>query len=138
MASAEQERVRLRLEAFDLEVFQDGRCTTRVVLAWTEGALFDGEAGGTETLQGRLRAAALACLKAAEKATDDGLRLNLRGVKAVRAFDAWVVIVSVLGESGQSQYRLLGAATSPDDQHVAQSAVQAVLDATNRVLEKYL
>lgn len=138
MASDEQERVRLRFEGFDLEVFQDGRCQAHVSLEWTRGTLFRGEAEGTETLQGRLRAAALACLKAAEKATDDELKLELRGVKAVRAFDAWVVIVSVQGDSPENQYRLLGAATSPDDRSVDRSAVHAVLDATNRVLAKYL
>lgn len=138
MASDDRQRQRLRLQGFDLHVFPDGRCKAEVSLEWVEGSVIRGEADGTKTLESTLRAAALACVEAAEKATEDDLELELRGVKAVRAFDAWVVIVSVEGRGEDQPYRLLGAATSPDDESLPRSTVQAVLDATNRVLEKYL
>ena len=60
--------------------------------------------------------------------------LQLVGVKAVRAFDGWVVIARLSGEGPKSQ-RLLGAAPCETDEELPHAAVQAVLDATNRVLE---
>lgn len=134
----DRDRQRLRFQDFQLHVFPDGRCRAEVALEWIGDDLIHGEADGTQTMQGTLRAAALACMKAAQAATDEGLLLELRGVKAVRAFDAWVVIVSVQGDSAEGTYRLLGAATCPDDASIARSSVHAVLDATNRVLENYL
>lgn len=133
----ETEQSRLRFEDFSLEVFPDGHCRAEVTLE-RSGRRFSGVAEGTDTPEGKLRAAATACLKAAQGAADRDLTLELRGVKAVRAFDAWVVIVSVKGDGKSDRYRLLGAATSPDDEGVPRSGATAVLDATNRVLAKHL
>ncbi|MEX0979854.1 MAG: hypothetical protein WDZ89_02100 [Gemmatimonadota bacterium] len=114
-----------------------------MTLKWSDGAQYSGEAEGTETQQGRLRLGALACLRAAEAATGGGLVLELRGVKSVRAFDASVVIVSVRGRSADERYELLGSATSPDIEAEAargsvRGAALAILDATNRVLGKFV
>lgn len=134
---------RIRFESCEIETFPDSRCRCRVTLRWTGGSQYSGEAEGTETQQGRLRLGALACLRAAEAAAGGRLVLELRGIKAVRAFDASVVIVSVRGRSSEERYDLLGSATSPDiDAEAARGSVRgaalAILDATNRVLGKYV
>jgi hypothetical protein len=134
---------RVRFESCEVETFPDSRCRCRVTLKWSDGAQYSGEAEGTETQQGRLRLGALACLRAAEAATGGRLVLELRGVKSVRAFDASVVIVSVRGRSADERYELLGSATSPDIEAEAargsvRGAALAILDATNRVLGKFV
>lgn len=136
MPHPEERRQRLRFEDFVLEAFQDGFCRAEATLEWV-GSLYTGQSEGTHTLEGGLRAGAEAVLRAAEKATDGAFRLKLRGAKAVRAFDAWVVIVSLEGESRAEAYRLMGAYACPDEE-TARGAALAVLDATNRVLEKYV
>lgn len=138
----EEAQRRVKFESCEVETFPDSRCRCRVTLRWTGGSHFSGEAEGTETQQGRLRLGALACLRAAEAATGGRLVLELRGIKAVRAFDASVVIVSVRGRSTSEHYDLLGSATSPDVEAEAargsvRGAALAILDATNRVLGKY-
>lgn len=134
---------RVRFKSCEVETFPDSRCRCRVTLQWTGGGEYSGEAEGTETQQGRLRLGALACLRAAEAASNGRLVLELRGVKSVRAFDASVVIVSVRGRSSEERYELLGSATSPDlEAEAARGSVRgaalAILDATNRVLGKYV
>jgi hypothetical protein len=59
------------------------------------------------------------------------------GVKTMRAFDANIVIVSVLAtHGGGPQQRLLGCHLAEDDP--LRSAVVAVLHATNRVLGNFI
>jgi len=58
-------------------------------------------------------------------------------VKALRAFDAFVVIVSVDVRVGDDRQKVIGARTGEDDQLVDVSAT-ATLDALNRLLETYL
>lgn len=130
-------RNRLRFEAIDFECFPDGRCTATVELEWKEGERFDGRAEGTHTMQGGLRAGALATLRAAESAAEGRLKLEFVGVKAVRAFDAWVTIAAVRARSQDTAYHLLGSYADLEDP-TPRSAALALLDATNRVLEKYL
>lgn len=130
-------RTRLRFDELDLESFQDGRCRLRIRLVGPDGETFSGEASGTETLVGSLRTAAQATLQAAEAATGGRLTLSLVGIKAVRAFDSWVIIGAVRAESEQRTYGLLGAETAADGDTVT-AAVRTILDATNRVLEKYV
>ena len=66
---------------------------------------------------------------------NDRIRVQLVRVKAVRAFDGWVVITRLSGDAPKSQH-LLGAAPCETDKELPQAAVQAVLDATNRVLSR--
>ena len=66
------------------------------------------------------------------------LHSELLGVKAVRAFDGWVVVVRVYAEVEGRTVRLLGAASCESEEGLGQGAAIAVLDATNRVLEKGL
>lgn len=132
-----QRRERLRFDNLELERFPNGRCVARVVLHWTRGREFTGEAEGTQTKQGELQAAAKAALDAAAASVEGRVGLELRGVKAVRAFDAWVVVASVSARVDGLDIRLLGAFPSPDTD-VSRAAVLAVLDATNRLIQRYL
>lgn len=130
-------RSRLRFAAFEKTSFPDGRCRVRVGLEWTEQRTFEAEAEGTQTREGVTRAAAGAALEAAQQATDGRLELELMGAKAIRVFDSWVVIVSARGSSSDSEYHLIGSYACPDDQ-TGRGAAIAALDATNRILEKYV
>ena len=133
----EKRRGRLRFDDFQLRRFPNGRCSASVRTEWTRGQSFTGEAEGTQTLEGELRAAAEAALMAAVGPAQGRLTLELRGAKAVKAFDAWVVVVSVQATTEKESLRLLGAYPCPDDD-TPKGAVMAVMDATNRVLEQYL
>ncbi len=137
LTSFEEKRERLRFESLHYEDFPDGRCRARVVLEWTGGVRFEGASEGTSTLEGKLRAGAQATLQAASRAAGKEVSLSLRGVKAIRAFDAWLVVVSVLGKSDKETYRLMGAYPCPDDDTV-RGAAMAILDATNRVLSRFV
>lgn len=137
MAADEGRRERLRFESFRMDTFPDGFCRATVTVEWEGGVFFTGEARGTQTLEGRLRTGAEALLKAASEASGGTLDLELRGAKAVRAFDAWVIMVCLKGRSPQRAYRLIGAYACPDDD-TARGAALATLDATNRVLQRYV
>ncbi|MFO8173098.1 MAG: hypothetical protein ACQET1_07500 [Gemmatimonadota bacterium] len=135
--SPEDRRTRLRFDDFSLERFPDGRCTVQVGLDWTRGRSYLGEAQGTQTLEGELRAAAGAALEGIQRAADGRVTLELRGAKAVRAFDAWIVVVSVKGQADAETYRLMGAYPCSDED-TPRGAVMAVLVATNRIMERFL
>jgi hypothetical protein len=57
---------------------------------------------------------------------------ELLGVKAVRAFDATVVIVSLSTNAEGSDQRVVGSVLTEQDP--ARAAALAVLNATNRIL----
>lgn len=84
-----------------------------------------------------MRASAEGALRAAEGATEGAVDLELRGAKALRVFDAWVVVVMVRAWADNQAFQLLGAYPCPDED-TPRGAVMAVLDATNRVLERHL
>lgn len=137
MATDEGRRQRLRFESFSMDIFPDGFCRATVTVEWQDGVRFTAEARATQTLHGRLRAGAQALLLAGSEATGGTLDLELRGVKAVRAFDQWVVMVCLQGKSPERSYRLIGAYACPDED-TARGAALATLDATNRVLQRYV
>lgn len=130
-------RERLKFEDFDLARFPNGRTRVRVKMGWTEGRSFLGEAEGNQTLEGEVRAAAEAALRAATGATEGKLELGLRGAKALRVFDAWIAVVMVRVRREGEPLQLLGAFPCPEED-MARGAVMAVLDATNRMLQGYL
>ena len=130
-------RDRLRFDSIDFECFPNGRCHAEVVLEWKDGSRYEGHAEGTNTLQGGLRAGALATLRASEAAASGKVTLEFVGVKAVRAFDAWVTIVAVRARAGDRTYQLLGSMADVEDP-TPRSAALALLDGTNRVMEMYL
>ena len=125
-------RARVRFESLDCEVTRGGSCDVTVHLEWN-GETYRATQAGLETQQGMIRAASQAALAATLSAARDEVHLQLVGVKAVRAFDGWVVIARLTGEGPKNQ-RLLGAAPCEREEELPHAAVQAVLDATNRVL----
>jgi hypothetical protein len=133
----DERRTRLRFEEFLLERFPDGRCRAEVRMSWTGQRRFIGEATGTQTMEGEIRASAEAALAAIAESTEGRLDLRLRGAKAFRAFDAWMVVVSVNATTTEESRRLWGAFPCTDED-TGRAAVLAVLDSTNRILERYL
>lgn len=128
------DRQRLRFEGSTRRTAPDGRCRITVRLEWCGRAL-EGEAEGLDTHHGRVRAAAEAALAAALAAAWRRVHLALLGVKSVRAFDGWVVVVRLNALLGERPLKLLGAASCEEEVEVERAAALAVLDATNRVLE---
>jgi hypothetical protein len=63
--------------------------------------------------------------------------MGLRGAKALRVFDSWVVVVMVRCSFNGVIQRLLGAYPCPDED-TPRGAVMAVLDATNRIMANHL
>jgi hypothetical protein len=106
-----------------------------VVLSWADGRQFTGEAEGVISQAGELRCSAGAAVRALERVVHPKLGFEVLGVKAVRAFDATVVIVSLSARTETSVSRLVGsylAETNPP-----KGAALAVLNATNRMLGNY-
>ena len=130
-------RRRLRFDSITHQTRLDGHCLMSVRLEWY-GRYHESEHEGLETHQGRLQAAASAALGAALAAAGKRFHSELLGVKAVRAFDGWVVVVRLYAEARGNTVRLLGAASCESEEGLGQGAAIAVLDATNRVLEKGL
>lgn len=130
-------RRRVRLDGVEHESFPDSRCRCTVSLSWLDGDSVQSVAEEPDTQQGQLRAGAVACLQAQEAVTEGRLSLHLGGVKAVRAFDTWVIIAQVRADGADQSYRLIGSVDIPGDT-MARGAALASLDATNRILERYL
>lgn len=123
---------RLRFRSFALERLPGSRCKARVELGWGDDGSFVGESEGLASTAGELRCAAEACVTALDRAVKGEVTLELLGVKAVKAFDNNVVIVSLAyQEKGEGQ-RLVGCFLADVDS--ARGAALAVLNATNRVL----
>ena len=129
-------RERLRFAEFDHQISASGKARVRVVLADREVA-FTGEAVGVETREGAARAAALATLAAAKAATGQRFDADLIGVKLVRAFDAWIVVTALRAHTPDRTYRLIGSAEAPGED-TTRGAVLSVLDAMNRVLDRFI
>jgi hypothetical protein len=124
---------RLRFAEFTLDRLPNGRCRARVGLTWKESEQFTGESEGLGSQAGELRCAAQACVHALGQAVEGGLGFELLGVKAVRAFDATVVIVSLAAHGeGSGGHRVVGSYLTESD--AARGAALAVLNATNRIL----
>ena len=124
---------RLRFTDFTLERLASGRCRARVVLSWEDDQPHIGEAEGLMSEAGELRCAAEACVTALGRAVEGVFRFELLGVKAVRAFDANVVIVSLAVPSEERPHRLVGCFLT-QDADPTRGAALAVLNATNRIL----
>jgi hypothetical protein len=126
---------RLRFQEFGFQRTPDGHCHARVVLAWGDGREFAGDADGMTSQAGELRCAATAAVHALEQATARATTFELLGVKAVRAFDATVVIVSLAVRDPGRGLRLVGSFLTDTDP--PRGAALAVLNATNRVMGNY-
>jgi hypothetical protein len=126
---------RLRFQDFVFQRLASGRCRAKVVLSTTDGRLFPGEADGVISQAGELRCSADATVRALERVVQPKLAFELLGVKAVRAFDATVVIVSLSARQETRASRLVGAYLTEDDP--PRGAALAVLNATNRILGNF-
>ena len=126
---------RLRFHEFGFQRLANGRCRAKVVLTWSDGRRFEGSADGVSSQTGEMRCCAVAAVHALQQAVQTRLTFELLGVKAVRAFDATVVIVSLTARAEETT-RLVGSCLTETDP--ARGAALAVLNATNRLLGNYL
>lgn len=126
---------RLRFKEFEFHRLASGRCRAKVVLTWADGRQFQGESDGVISQAGELRCCAEATVRALERVVQPKLGFELLGVKAVRAFDAIVVIVSLSARQESRASRLVGAYLAETDP--PRGAALAVLNATNRILGNF-
>jgi hypothetical protein len=122
---------RPRFARFRLARLADGRCRAQVDLSWEHRGRFTGEAEGVGATSGELRCAAQACLNALAQGAPER-SFDILGVKAIRAFDANVVLVSLAQRGQDSSSRLVGSHLAGEN--LARGAAIAVLQATNRLL----
>jgi len=109
-----------------------GRCKARVTLTWQGEERFEGVAEGLTSPAGELRCSAQACVMALTEAVEGKIKFDLLGVKAVRAFDSTVVIVSLATHGADIRRRIVGSVLTEED--VSRAAALAVLNATNRLM----
>jgi hypothetical protein len=102
------------------------------VLEWVPGQLFVGVAEGIASATGSLRCAAEAAVKAIEQSVSVPMTIELLGVKALRAFDSTVIIVSLSTHRDNESRRIVGSFLTEDGRE--RGAALAVLNATNRLL----
>src|SRR5687768_17098891 len=132
--SGQSKSDRLRFGSFTFTRSPAGRVIAQVELEH-EGKHYVGKAEGQSSPVGDLRLGAEAAMQAVEMFSQNGLGLELMGVKLVRAFDANVVIVSCTQRTARGT-RLVGCYLA--DRDAVRGAALAVLNATNRVLGNYL
>ncbi len=126
---------RLRFQDFSFQRLANGRCQAQVVLGWADGRRFVGDSEGITSQAGELRCSASAAVRALERVVEPKMGFELLGVKAVRAFDATVVIVSLSARAEARASRLVGSYLTETDP--PRGAALAVLNATNRILGNY-
>ena len=134
--SAVVRRERLRFAGFSFTRSPSGHVTCEVSLEWAPGETVMGRAQGQASPAGDARLGAEAAIRALETFTDHTIVFELVGVKLVRAFDANVVIVSLIQRGDSGPDRLLGCYLADGD--MVKGAALAVLNATNRVLGNFL
>jgi len=128
---------RVRLVACHLE--RGAGATSRVTVAFTEpvtGASLLSRKEGPTCVGGDLRLAALATLDALSHCADNALRLELVGVKPMRAFDTNLMVVALLAGYNGEVTRVVGTAIVEDDQLAG--VARATLHALNRLVAPHL
>lgn len=123
---------RLRFAGFSFQRQPSGQGAAAVTLEWRDGTQYLGKAEGVSSSWADLRLAAEATLRAIAEYTGRQGAFELVGVKSMRAFDANVVMVSVVGNREGRSQQLLGCRIAEGD--LLRSAVLATLQATNRLL----
>ena len=93
---------RLRFSNFSFERTRAGRVTCQVTLEFGPGEQITGEVSGQASPAGDTRLGAEAALRALETFTEETLKFELIGVKVVRAFDANIVITSLIQRDRKS------------------------------------
>jgi hypothetical protein len=130
-ADAVRPRERLRFATFSFKRTQSAFCSALVELEWEGGRRFTGKAEGVSNPVSDLRLAAEATLRAVGEFAHAAMSFELLGVKTLRAFDANIVIVSVLARRAGTEQRLLACHLADD---VLRAAALATLSATNRII----
>jgi hypothetical protein len=139
LAQAQSRRERLRFNNFRFARTPAGICSAEVELEWMDGVRVAGKATGPSSPMGDIRVSADATLRALESFSGGTLSFELAGIKALRAFDANIVIVAVTlrqADDGDGPKRLLGVYLA--EHEPVRGAVVAVLNATNRVLGNFI
>ena len=130
---------RLRFDSLEHVTTPDGSGRVSVRLEW-RGESYERTVSCLETQQSIIKAASEAALIAMLASTEgertQKIELEVIGVKAVKAFDGWVVVTRIHGSAGVDTYQLLGAAPCELETDLPSAAVKAVLNASNRVLEQ--
>ena len=129
-------RERLRFTGFSIERSPSGRVTCQVILEFGPGETVTGRAEGQASPAGDSRLGAEAAIRALETFTQRAITFELVGVKVVRAFDANVVITSLIQKGDEGPDRLLGCYLADGD--LVRGAALAVLNATNRILGNFI
>ncbi len=110
----------------------EGHRRAEVTLEIPPDRTFVGTADCLEASPGDLRCAALATVDALHRVMGDADNsLELVGARAVKAFDAHVVIVALSVNANGGTRRLVGSFFAEND--LARGAAIAVLNATNRL-----
>ena len=136
METVHSARSRLRFDGLDHVTTPDGSGRVSVRLE-CEGQWFEGTVPCLQTQQGVIKAASRAALIATlASISGQPVTLDVLGIKAVRAFDGWVVVTRLSGHLGGRAYRLLGAAPCEQEEDLPSAAVRAVLNASNRLVEQ--
>ena len=136
ITQAQLKRERLRFRDFQFTRTPAGQCSAVVELEWLDGVRVTGSASGQSSPMGDLRIAAEAALAALTTFAEGQLEFELIGIKAMRAFDANIVIVSVEVKKGDGPRKLLGCYLAERDP--IRASVIAVLNSTNRLLGNFI
>ena len=131
---ARQER--LRFSKFTFERTPSGQVSCHVTLEFGPGEVISGKASGQASPAGDSRLGAEATIRALESFTEGTLTFDLIGVKVVRAFDANIVISSLMQRGDDGPERLLGCYLAEGD--LVRGAALSVLNATNRVMGNFI
>jgi hypothetical protein len=134
-ANAAAKHERLRFSGFDFTRTPAGRVTCQVTLEVVPGEFMTGRVEGQASPAGDTRLGAEAAIRALEAFTGRAITFELIGVKVVRAFDANVIITSLIQHGDEGPDRLLGCYLADTD--LVRGAALSVLNATNRVLGTY-
>jgi hypothetical protein len=136
LTQAQLRRERLRFSNFHFSRTPAGICTAEVELEWVDGVRVAGKATGPSSPMGDIRVGAEAALRALESFSAGTMTFELGGIKALRAFDANIVIVAINVRVAEGPKRLLGAYLAEGEP--VRGAVVAVLNATNRLLGNFI
>jgi hypothetical protein len=122
---------RICFKGFEIQKLPAGGFEAEVTLTWGSHPPLQGTAQSAQGDSGDLTCAAQACLNALAAVSRE-TEFELLGVRAVQAFDATVVIVSVAAASQVGGPRLVGSYLAAGD--LPRGAALAVLNATNRFI----
>lgn len=127
---------RLRFSDFTFERSRAGQVTCQVTLEFGANEVILGQVAGQASPVGDIRLGAEAAIRALETFTEGTVTFELIGVKVVRAFDANIVITSLIQHGDEGPERLLGCYLAEDN--LVRGAALSVLNATNRVLGNFI